>query len=801
MISCSTRKDRFLNRAVHTTTTKYNVMYNGILAYETAKKELDDSYVDDFSTILPIEPLKINEVIGAPFTPKTAANTIDFKKEDSKSKAAKGIKAFKNLTSEKKVSAATGFKRAEEKAVKSVQKHSMNFSGNEKNKQIDDAYLLLGKARYYDQRFVPALETFVYITKHYSKSPLLNEAKIWEARCLNRLGNEDDAIHNLKKLLRTNVSSQIKSKAYTTLAMAYTSYDSIKMVISSLAESLKYEFTNPHQKARNLFVLGQLYRQENKIDSSNSTFQKLADYKKAPYRFKIHAILEKVKNYDRHTDNTEQVLSTLEKMSKNRDNRPFLDEIYYLFGKVNLANNQTEKAICRFKEFLNTKIKQPGIQSLVYEELGNYYFDNSEFIKAGGYYDKLLHLNVKKATKRIRSIARKRKSLNEIIRLENISSVNDSILRLVSMSKEERAAFFKTHIATLKKKAEEAKNIAENNKPKLNGNGFGNSLLNTKSNKTVKGGKFYFYNAQTVGFGKAAFKKIWGDRDLVDNWRLSQQKSVIEELTDKKDEKENTKELEKFNLDFYIKQIPTETVTIDSIANERNNAYYQLGVIYKEKFKKDELATKKHEKLLEFFPNKKLIVPTYYNLYKAFESFNMDKSKYYKAKIISDYPESKYAKIINDPTFVVEDDKNVMVVNYELTYRKYLKEEYEAVINACEKYILLYVNTEITPKFELLKAFAFAKKNKDKKAFIVSLEKLVKNYPKTEESKQAQIIIDSLRGKIKAKEEKTKKKAQIKRKKPINKALNRRPPSGPPSLKSNVDKSNKNKKNKKIIIN
>jgi hypothetical protein len=32
-----------------------------------------------------------------------------------------------------------------------------------RNFQIDEAYLLLGKARYYDQRFIPALDAFNYI--------------------------------------------------------------------------------------------------------------------------------------------------------------------------------------------------------------------------------------------------------------------------------------------------------------------------------------------------------------------------------------------------------------------------------------------------------------------------------------------------------------------------------------------------------------------------------------------------------------------------------------------------------------
>jgi hypothetical protein len=41
----------------------------------------------------------------------------------------------------------------------------MNIDGR-KNYQIDEAYLL-GKARYYDQRFIPALDAFNYILYKY----------------------------------------------------------------------------------------------------------------------------------------------------------------------------------------------------------------------------------------------------------------------------------------------------------------------------------------------------------------------------------------------------------------------------------------------------------------------------------------------------------------------------------------------------------------------------------------------------------------------------------------------------------
>ncbi|MGB5321549.1 MAG: hypothetical protein WBN12_04730, partial [Lutimonas sp.] len=110
VISCSTKKDSFINRTSHAMTAKYNVLYNGKIAFEEAKTQLDNTYEDNFWERLPIEPLKIEEEI-IPFPGQTIQNDNE----------------------------AQGFDKSEEKAVKSIQKHSMVIDGFEKNNQIDDA--------------------------------------------------------------------------------------------------------------------------------------------------------------------------------------------------------------------------------------------------------------------------------------------------------------------------------------------------------------------------------------------------------------------------------------------------------------------------------------------------------------------------------------------------------------------------------------------------------------------------------------------------------------------------------------
>ena len=128
LASCSRKKDNFVSRSWHSIGTEYNILYNGNLALEQGLASLREQYVDNYWEILPIERMQVSEDIMFPGESKNES-----------------------------------FGRAEEKAVKAVQRHSMNIKGKEENPQIDEAYLLLGKARYFDQRFVPALEAFNYI--------------------------------------------------------------------------------------------------------------------------------------------------------------------------------------------------------------------------------------------------------------------------------------------------------------------------------------------------------------------------------------------------------------------------------------------------------------------------------------------------------------------------------------------------------------------------------------------------------------------------------------------------------------
>lgn len=707
-ISCSTKKDAFLNRNWHSVNTKFNVLYNGNVALQNGLKELNSKYKDDYWKRLSIEPLKVEEL------------------------AIPGITGTKDNSN-------TSFEKAEEKAVKAVQKHSMNIAGKEHNQQIDDAYLLLGKSRYYSQRFVPALEAFNYVLEKYPTADLIHETRIWKAKTQLRLNNEERALQLLQFMLKKEelLEDDILEKTHTAIAMVYTEMDSTDMVVHHLKRAAITD-NDKEQKARNLFILGQIYRERSELDSSQTAFQKVIEMKKIPYKYRIHSQIEKAKNLSDSTD-TSALVETLDKLIKDRDNRPYLDELHYQTGLVHQKLGRIDASQEHFVKSVHTKSAKPFQQGLSYEELGNIYFDKAKFVDAGAYYDSVLSIPVaNKNTKRLRRLKRKRENLEEVISFEEITQRTDSILDVVSMTKDEQTAFFQAHIDALKEVEEKAKEA------ELNA-GFG-SFDDTRSQASGNG-KWYFYNTQVVGFGAQEFERVWGNRPLEDNWRLSD-KTVF-----RADEEEESTEIivdeiedsKKYDVTSYLERIPTEKRVIDSIKSVRSDAYYNLGLIYKEQFKVYELATDKFERLLTFSPEERLILPTKYHLYKAYLEMNSSKSSNYKKDITTNYADSKYAKLILNPQSIIAEaaNENSPENVYKKAFYEYEEKKYEEVITKTGTAIKQYPDLPILPKFELLRAYAIGKKN-GVEAFKAALEFVKLNYSNTEEGKKAAQVIETI---------------------------------------------------------
>ena len=708
IVGCSRKKDSFISKNFHAVTAEYNTLFNGQNALEQGKESLNNSYGDNYWEILPVERMQVSDEVLLPGQSKN-----------------------------------TDFERAEEKAVKAIQKHSMDIRGKEKNPQIDEAYLLLGKARYFDQRFVPALEAFNFILFKYAASDKINQAKIWREKTNIRLENDELAITNLKRLLyQEELKPQDLADATSMLAQAYINTKSLDSAVTQL-EIASTQTKNNDERGRYRFIQGQLYNQLGDKDSASIAFDKVIELnRKTPRIYLVSAHIEKAKNFNFENGNKGEFLDLLTNLEEDRENRPYLDKIYHQIAEYHKENDSDTLAIAYYNKSLRASSQDKYLNALSYQTLGNMSFDNSEYRNAGAYYDSTM-LNLQQNSKIFRVIKRKRDNLDDVIYYEDVAQRNDSILTLVNLPEEERLALFIDYTNSLKQKAEEKKEKEEIAK---RSSGLATNKISTSTSFSERDNaeSFYFYNPITVAYGKNEFIKTWGERQLEDNWRWSNKRASNSNEAVINEVHANATEEELFDPQFYIARIPSEEKEIDSLAKDRNFAYYQLGLIYKDKFKEYNLAKDKLQELLKSNPEERLILPSKYNLYKIYKLLNLEgEADITKNDIISNHPDSRYATILLNPETVLGSDENSPEYIYTNLYRQFENQEYLEVISQCDTYITNFDGEAIVPKFEFLKAVSKARIY-GYESYRESINFIALNYPNSPEGKKAEDMMQTV---------------------------------------------------------
>ena len=690
--ACSTSKNKFINREYHILNTRYNVLFNGKEAFEIGEEILEKTYEDNFFELLSVEPISLK---GENFDEPTII---------------------------------PGFDRAEEKAVKAIQKHSMNIKSVQYNRQIDDAYLLLGKARYFDRRFFPALEAFNFLLQSNTTLRTYNEGRIWREKTNIRLKNNDFAIENLSPLANSLTNKDPNySLANATLGEAFINVKKLDSASHYIQRAAKFE-KNKNKKARYLFISGQLHEALSQKDSALWDYDKIIALKrKVPRKFNVNA---KLKRFLLAETNDSLFLElAFNRMLKNYENNPFKHSIYRAMGT--LYNKKQNDSLT--KHYLNKSLQEPSIDLFTktynYNDLIDLNFNNGNYVRAGNYLDSLIPLYGEKTFQRKRT-QRKRDNLEDVIVYETIAKETDSLLYLLGISKEEQLLFFENYL----NKKREAERLATESKNQRSG------LFFTGREKSA----FYFYNPSLLVKGKQQYRSTWGNRPNVDNWRNASLLRGVEDVVKQKENKgKQLKEIIVETPENFVMRLTKIVEKKDSIIESNHKAYLQLGMIYKEKYKNTTLAINRLTNLLDQAPEEKLAVPALYHLFKIYEKDNPEKSKQFKEQLVEKYPETTFAKILINPKNYSLDGIQTPETQYVRLYKKFQAQEFETVIEEAEALIVINSGSEYEAKLKLLKANSIGRLN-GVAPWKVALKEVIDNYPKAIEGKYAQDLLTQI---------------------------------------------------------
>ncbi len=652
-LGCSTQKNKTLNKRYHSTVSNFNVLFNGNESIKEGKESFLKSYQEDFWEILPVEPIESTDKII----------TVDGLENKS-------------------------FLKAEEKAAKAIQKHSMLIGGVQYNPKTQDAYLMLGIARYLDQRYVPAIDAFNQVYKLNIDNQAWKQSVIWKARSNIRLEQELVAVELLQELLKNKKnSSEIVAKAYSVLSMAYLKLNKTNEALKTL-EIAQRNAKDKNHKARLLYIKGQLYEKQNEIDSAKNSFNKILNFKRKISRniyinAKVKALL-----YSESLNSKKEFL----KLIKNEENKPYLDKIYYNYSKLLFSTGSVAMA----KNFLNMSIKEnpadKKLKSKAYIKFSELNFNDTNFLTAGRYLDSTLQVLDKKS-KEFWFYERQKKGIQKVVDLEENLIFYDSLIRLSSYDKKKLDEILKS-ISTENKQQSEKSNSNE-----------------VRQDRVFKKTNFYFYNDKIVAFGIKSFKSVWGNRERNTYWRSEKSilKNNISSDNTGKEEGSNkpVSENETQFLELY-KDIPFSEFKKDSLNNLIDLSKLELAELYTLKYKNYKLGETVLTQYLSKDPNSNRATKAKYLLYKLYKIQNNKKYIKIKEDIIASDSLSRFAKILlKDPDMLMDENKSLAL--RDSLAKMFNNQDFEKIIKSVDLNIDIVEKEEIKVDLELLRAQSYGR--------------------------------------------------------------------------------------------
>ncbi|WP_083997328.1 tetratricopeptide repeat protein [Chryseobacterium angstadtii] len=645
---------------------------------------------------------------------------------------------------------ATTLEIAEAKAQKAITKYSVIRSGEEKNKKIFDAYMILVQSRIYQNKAVQALDALNYVFTHMKDDKRLPLARIYQGVAYAKIKDYHKANEAFAKLKGEDIN-----KSYSKLLSIYYSealLDAGKLQEAATELDRAFELNSDRKlKSRIAYLRGQVSENLGQNEKARESYTQAYKYAN-DFEFEVKSQIAIAKTFNGKGDYN-GAKNYLEGISKKGTYGSRKNEFYYALGLMANKAGKKDEAQQFFKKSLFEKVSDPQIRGLTYYEIGKSYLDKNDYIGAGTYYDSALAVMTYEPSKIL--LKDQSEYIKKISKNYYLIKKNDSILSLAKMSDAQKTDFFSKYIAKLKakeEKEEQERIRAERSKGFDTGDYSANSIFANNANSfedfgvTTKG--FYFSNTGTMSKGTSSFKQVWGDRALADNWRYSKKMASIEDMKNEALGQTSAPNPRRFEPTYYIEQIPTDQEKLGQLKKDRDTASLGLGVMYQNYFTNTPLATKTLYDLVDVKPEEKVMLQALYEIFAMNYLKNPQAAERAKQILLTDYPYTSYAEFARNPKNVSFVKSSEEVENeYKKAYALYESEKFGESRDVIDQTIQKYPKDALIPKFHLLNAFNTGKTS-GKEVMILQLEQIALNYSKTPEGIRAKEMLNYLKSEL-----------------------------------------------------
>jgi tetratricopeptide (TPR) repeat protein len=682
---CSLEKKNFVDRNLQNLTAHYNILFNARVLL--AQKQADYAVVfpDNYNNILNVYP-------------DTAA---------------------KSTTSDKDLDAV-------------IVKANTIINIKEQSHYIGDAYLILGKANYLAGNFFSAAEYFSYVIRLFPENTALaQEARVWKARSLIYLNQLPDAKAVLDTAIQTINPKKHKSMDADIYAarLQFDIHTDNYVEGQDMAEKAVENCNNKLQKLRWRFILAQVQELNQHPEEAFKNYTAIVN-SNAIYEMAFNAELNRIRIEEVKSGQKLTRVDRLGLLLKNQNNKEFADQIYYQVAEYYFSKSDLDNAIKNYKFSVRASQKNQTQKGLSYLRIADIYFKNkADYITAKKYYDSTL-TNLPPNYPGYGIIQKKSANLQILADRYKIIAAEDTLQMLARLDDKARAKRIDQLVEEeiLKQQAVATANQANNNYTSTPGSS-GNS-------------SFYFYNTSAVSQGITDFKRKWGARKLEDNWRRSSRSSA--DLTTNTTTIAPNADPDAINItqkrnpssaaatgyrQQLINGLPLSPMRLQQSDERIYNAYLDIANFYRDVLGDKNEAIANYQILLKRYPANPNNPAVYYSLYRITSETNPAASVQYKEKLLKDFPETVYAKIIVDPDYArkLTDKDAALTAAYDTVYNLYVKKAYKKTISSADSVLQLYPQNKYAPQLAYLRAMA-AGHNETLIPFEEELQQIVNKY-------------------------------------------------------------------------
>lgn len=571
-----------------------------------------------------------------------------------------------------------------------------------------------------------------YFLKH---RPAYQEGLLWLARTYIERESFEDADRLIGRLERDpKTFDDIKKELAPVKAHYAIKRKRYEQAIPHLEEAIRLT-KNRKEKARYHYIIAQIHQESGRASEALASFESALKYSKS-YDMEFSSKLNIIKNsWLNGKTNSAQASKSLNKMLKDIKNEDYKDQIYYTLATIALKDNDKMAAIENLKSSLTYSTVNVAQKTESYLQLAELFYETENFVPAKLYFDSTLMV-LPKTDERYALVSEYANNLTDIAKNIQIITVQDSLLRVSGMTDEERKALaFK-----IKKEEDELKR----QQVLAQVSGAKKPVSTTRGRTTGPPSDYWAYNDRAIKKGKRDFERRWGSRNLEDNWRRSNRRS-IEDLTEIGDSPEIIdREMTDEDVTRILKDIPSSPEQLAKSNKMVEEALFKLGTLYKDRLDNNKKAVESLEELLQRYPETEHQMEAWYFLHLAHTDLNnkAEAKKYYDL-LVKNFPTSTYARVLTDPNFLAESasEQKKLMDYYDATYDAFEKGQFKVASERISKATQEFgPKNSLQPKFALLQSMCLGNL-KGKEDYIKSLKEVIAKYPNTPEETRAKEIL------------------------------------------------------------